>query len=322
MLQKLKQYYDSRRYSAEAFQEAASIIENLERSCQSDPRQVKIEQLDRFIAERTALRQMTLDGLLGLARFFHLEEKKDIYIYLLRYLGGAGVLENIEKRLRQQVGDELADTIFSIDSLPPVGTNQKELPNYIDKLMNKLSDALTQDQIEMVLAGNNHEIPDQPFLSERAVLKRIGNLDKYLKDYHLRQVQNLQHYADTGEVWFEQKITQAVVDFVAANQEIQSAVRLGDKLYVTKIPYDPDAYLKADDPVLKAYYACHCPFARESILSGKGTVDKNWCYCSAGFVKHPYEVLFDRKLRAKLLDSALDGKSFCRFEIDIAGLFE
>jgi hypothetical protein len=84
-----------------------------------------------------------------------------------------------------------------------------------------------------------------------------------------------------------------------------------------KIPYEANSYLKAEDDMFKRYFACHCPFARESILEGK-EVSANWCYCSAGFAKFPFEQILGRELTVKLLESPLKGDMVCRFEIDIS----
>jgi hypothetical protein len=135
-----------------------------------------------------------------------------------------------------------------------------------------------------------------------------------LADFHARQVAVLQHHANTGTVWFEQRVTQAVVDYVAANPERLSAVRHGDRLLMTKIPYNPDAYLKSDDPIERRYLACHCPLAREAIRMNT-VVDSRWCYCSAGFEKFPFEVIFDQPLNVKVLESVLGGAERCRFEV-------
>ena len=115
----------------------------------------------------------------------------------------------------------------------------------------------------------------------------------------------------------EQIITQRVVDLVAKNPEILSAVRRGDTLYVTKIPYDPDAYLATNDSRYRRYYACHCPFVREAILRGETDISANWCYCSGGFVKYPYEVILGKELKVDLLQSVLKGDSVCRFAIHL-----
>jgi len=43
-----------------------------------------------------------------------------------------------------------------------------------------------------------------------------------------------------------------------------------------------------------------------------------WCYCSGGFAKFPFEVIFDRELTVKVISSPLKGDNICRFAIDIS----
>jgi hypothetical protein len=76
-------------------------------------------------------------------------------------------------------------------------------------------------------------------------------------------------------------------------------------------------FLAETDPTLKRYYACHCPWVREAIKSGDVPLFPDFCYCSAGFHKKPWEVIFRRPLRADVLESVLRGGSRCRFAIHL-----
>jgi hypothetical protein len=142
-------------------------------------------------------------------------------------------------------------------------------------------------------------------------------MEQYLKERHERRVAELQEFCDSGRVWYEQEITQPVVDYVKSNQEILSAVKKGNKLYVTKIPYDTVGFLNAENDTQKNYYACHCTLAREAILKEDTNIPSDWCYCSAGYAKFPFEQILDNELNVKVLNTALDGDGFCRFEIDL-----
>ena len=55
----------------------------------------------------------------------------------------------------------------------------------------------------------------------------------------------------------------------------------------------------------------------EAILRGEPNISSNWCYCSGGFVKYPYEAILGRELRVDLLQSALKGDPVCRFAIHL-----
>ncbi len=107
---------------------------------------------------------------------------------------------------------------------------------------------------------------------------------------------------------------------MASNQELLSGSLVGEKLYITKIPYEINSYLNEKDEKLRRYHACHCSFVRENILSGKVDIPKEWCYCSAGFAKYPFEIILNQELDVKLLKTPVDGDLICRFEIDLSNI--
>lgn len=176
-----------------------------------------------------------------------------------------------------------------------------------------------ENLLEPIMAGNNHQLPETAFAEERAKYLDSPSLEAYLKDLHDRQVAILQKHCDEKRIWFEQEITQEVVDLVRNNPEVQSAVLIDGKLYTTKIPYDGKHMLAETDPRHRRYYACHCPFVREAILKGETDIDPDWCLCSAGFSKFQFESTLGHPLKAKILNSVLLGDEICRFELDPDG---
>ena len=257
------------------------------------------------------------ETLLALARYVQLIGRNDVYLYFTTLLGSEGVFASIRKRLALLTKD--GNRPCRLDELqhPPLGSEPVEFPEFTKQLMERLEASLPEETMHRVLAGNHHGIPADAFEDEVQLYRQASSLDEYLRARHKRQVAKLQQHCDSNTVWFEQMITRRVVDYVAEHPEILSAVRSGDTLYVTKIPYMPDEYLATDDPLLKRYYACHCPFVREAILHGEPAISENWCYCSGGFAKHPYEAILGRPLRVTLLKSALKGDSVCRFAIHL-----
>ena len=84
------------------------------------------------------------------------------------------------------------------------------------------------------------------------------------------------------------------------------------------MPYHTKRYLNEPGPVRKRYHACHCPWARNSILQPEGPVSRSFCDCSMGFVKKAFEVAFDRPLTGRTLTSVLDeGETLCLFAVGI-----
>ncbi|MDD4312359.1 MAG: hypothetical protein PHW41_07755 [Eubacteriales bacterium] len=269
--------------------------------------------LDAFMDER----RNTPEALLALARYFNLIGRSELYVYFTSLLGSAGVIDSIRNRLGELTHSAEAQALIGKVAHPPLGADPVDFPAFTRALMERLEQNLPRETLRNALAGNHHQIPAEAFTQDRALYRSSESIDAFLRARHARQVETLQRHCDDGTVWFEQIITQEVVDYVAQNQEIFSAVRERDTLYNTKIPYDPARYLAASDPIEKRYLACHCPFVREAILKGETHISGEWCYCSAGFAKHPYEVILGRELHVEVLQSVLRGDPVCRFAIHL-----
>ncbi len=323
--QVLKDHYGKRGFSDEQTSGAIASVRELESwlaSRQHTLESAQVKDIRTYIRLLIDEERNSADALLALARYFYLTGRNNIYVYFTSLLGGTGVVDSIRCRLTDLEDEKTADTLIGTLPQPPLGSDPEEFPAFTRELMERLEKNLPTQTVCRALAGNHHQIPASAFDAEKEHYKNAATMDEYLADHHRRQVADLQRHSDTNTVWYEQVITQEVVDFVAANQEIQSAVREGDTLYATKIPYDPARYLTETDPVMKRYYACHCPFVREAIKRGETDISENWCYCSGGFTKYPYDVILGQELRVELLQSALRGDPVCRFAIHLDGAAE
>ncbi len=274
-------------------------------------------QLDGFI--RLLVEEKTCDvtRIVTLMRYYRMIKRNDLFIHLTKYTGGLGVIESIFERLKKRVSPEIYNAISNHTQIPQLGTHPDDFPEFTIRFVERLQNHLPDDQIAYILAGNNHQIPESAFLEEKIHYEHANSLDDYLKDLHHRKVEILNKHLKDGTVWFEQNITEEVVDFVASNQEILSAVRRDDYLYITKIPYDTKAYLEAKNETEQRYHACHCPFAKESIRNGKTRIPGLWCNCSAGFGKTPFENILNQELQIEVLENVLDGDMRCRFRIPL-----
>jgi len=318
----LREHYKRRGLSGEPADHAAAAVAGLEAWLLLRGESLAgagIGTIRKYLDELIKGAQNTPEALLAMERYFYLTGRNDIYLYFTKLLGGLGVFGSIAGRLADLEGTDAARSVLDGLEEPMPGSEPATFPCLTRKLMNRLEQRLPEQTMRRVLAGNHHQIPASAFAQEEKFYRDAASLSSYLKNKHTRMVAELQQHCDTGIVWFEQEITQPVVDHAAANQEILSAVREGDILYHTKIPYDPARYLRETDPILKRYYACHCPLVREAILKGETDISPNWCYCSGGFAKYPYEVLFGRELRVTLLQSVLKGDFVCRFAIHLDG---
>lgn len=282
---------------------------DLDKINQGDLDQVIVYMVDKGIN--------TVDNFVVLMRYFHVIDRKDLFIHLTKYTGMLGVMDNIIKRLTKLKGPERAKTIMGDYQVPYLGIHPSELPKYAKNMMDRLDGYLDIEEVEEVLAGNNHSLPVETQIPEKVFYEASESFSEYLKDRHNRKVAELKQHFDENKVWYEQIITQEVLDYVGSNQEILSGVIKDELLYITKIPYDTLSYLNAENEKDKKYYGCHCPFAREALKKGNMDISGRFCYCSAGFAKFPYEVILGQKLKIKVEKSILLGDDECRFVINL-----
>lgn len=300
-----------------AIERALETVRTFERSVPrgSSLPGLRLAELDAAIA--SMIGQLDEGALMALARYFAVIGHDDASIRLLAYLLPVGVLEAMGERLGSLEGDDRARRVMSRLSIPPVGSPPEAYPAATARFVSALLDELGAGPATRVLAWNVHGIPVSAFAAERDRLRSLGSIDAWLRDYHDRQVAELARHAADGTLWFEQRITPEVVEFVRANQEIQGGVRVGDRIFVTKIPYDPDRFLRSGDALERRRLACHCPLAASSITAAGAGVDAAWCACSAGFTKFMFDVAFGEETEAEVLSSVLAGDPLCRFAIRV-----
>jgi len=276
-----------------------------------------VEDVKEYVSLLMAQGRNSADLLLALARYSNVVKRNDFYIYFAGILGARNVLSTISERVAAIAGEETRRKVFGGVEMPPLGSPQEEYPAATHLMMNRLENELSPEMCRKALAGNNHNIPPESLREERKRLLELGNIDEFLSDLHRRMITELEELMAEGRLFYEQEITPQVIEFVRSNQEILSGVRQGNKIYVTKFPYAPKDYLREVDPTMKRYYACHCPLVRASIPKGKPNVSPIWCYCSGGYEKFLFDVIFDEDVDVEVLESALRGDPRCRFAIKI-----
>ena len=246
----LRDHYQSRGFDETKTRYAIEAVERFEVQLPSDVslENLSVKAMKAQIQGLIDRQENDLETLLALARYVHLIGRLDLYIYFTSILGGVGVMDHIRATLSIAAGPSLAEAVFEGTSVP-LGSDPALQPAMTQKMVERMAERVDERTLCSVLAGNHHQIPAVAYAEERQAYLQSENLEAYLRDFHRRQVATLQKHADEQTVWFEQRITQAVVDFVAANQERLSAVLVGDRLKMTKIPYDPDTYLQSIDPM-------------------------------------------------------------------------
>jgi hypothetical protein len=158
-----------------------------------------------------------------------------------------------------------------------------------------------------------HGLKHDQFAWAREKFLRYNNIDDFLKASLDEAIQEFTNYRDTRKLFYGQPITFEVLEFLLKNQDILAPKRYDFNLYISACPYDMVHYLQETDTRKKRYYACHCPFARESILSENGEVSKTICLCSLGHAKIMWDTIFGRELDGEVVQSAWGGDLACKY---------
>jgi len=278
----------------------------------------KKQALKGYLQEHVAGKGEAFLMLIALIRYLTFTNEKKLVTYIMTLAGTLGVLEHIKKSATEIAGEETTKKIFKNIVPLPTGTPYEKYPPLIEQFMKQMTTAVDEGTACRIMAGNHHEIPDESKWGERDRFIELGrDIDIFLKDYHERKVEELDRCLRENKLWYETVITQEVVDFVRNNPEVLGGVREGNEIFVTKFPYNAPAYLRETDPLIKRYHACHCGFARSSIIDGTAEIPRLWCFCSGGFNKHLFDVIFERSTQVRVVESVLTGDKRCRFAVTI-----
>jgi len=310
-----RKHLQERRMSAEDIDFAVGTIKEFEAHLKNRNASLEfagLEALKDYVSLLTAEGKNSWERLVAIARYSNLAKKNDYYIYFTSILGARNVLPDIAERLEATAGEETRRKVFQGFKLPPLGSPQENYPKITKRIMDKMEAELPSKTCKKVLTWNYHKVPFEAFKEKKERFEKAVNIDEYLKDEHKRLIEELEKSMKDEQLWFEQEITPEVLEFVRSNQETCTGVRYGDKIHVTKIPYMPKQYLKEKDPILKRYYACHCPLVRSAIREGI-EISPMFCYCSGGYEKLHFDVIFGEPVEVELLESVLKGDMRCRF---------
>jgi hypothetical protein len=261
--------------------------------------------------------QNSENRLIAIARYCYYTKKKDLYIYFASILGATNVLPNIGERLATIADEETRRRVYRGIEFPPLGAPQGDYPKLTKTILDRMEVELPPEKCREVMTWNYHQVPAAAFKEAKKRFEKSASIDEYLKGEHGRLIEELEGCMKKDQLWYEQEITPEVLEFVKNNQEINTGIRSGDRIFKVKIPYAPKQFLREKDQIMRKYYACHCQLVRTALRDGKPKISPTFCYCSAGFEKLHFDVIFNEPVEVELLETLLKGDSRCRFAIKI-----
>lgn len=221
-----------------------------------------------------------------------------------------------KREICARLGDKLWNDMTDGICLPDINTEGSCGCANMFIFMKRLEQAASAEDVKAILCKVRHGLhPSQSEWARKEFLE-VGNLDAFLKKHLEQELDSFIEMSREHKDFYGQYITDEVLEFVKAHPSMLAPERKGNKLYCTAFPCNMEEYLKAKDDLRKRYHACHCPFAKESILS-ENTVSRALCNCSLGHVMNFVEAFLGRELHGRVLSSVLSGDLLCRYEIDI-----
>ena len=253
----------------------------------------------------------------ALSRYAFFIKNMDLYLPILGIFDGGEVMNVLHKRLREHVGEEKRDEILPKENLPHLGMPDTEKMKVTREIVKRMEKILDPSDCKKILADVAHGLPRDFRKGEREKFLEAGSIDDYLKQKRRNAIAELEKHRDHGSLFYNQYISDEVVEFVKGRPDVLSGEKRGNTIYHTKIPYMVQEFLGETDKRMKRYYACHCAWARESILDDEVDVSANFCHCSGGFTKQPWEAALDQPLEYKMVKSVLQGDDECSFVIQL-----
>lgn len=227
---------------------------------------------------------------------------------------GAFGMGTFEWVFTQAMGRPFWQSLTQGLTLPDLATEADGQCRNMHALLQRLDAMVDRQTAKRLLTKVRHGLHPSQSAWAREALLQAGDLDAFLQQQADNGAAEFTHLCENGEDFYGDPITPEVLAFVLRTPGLLCAVREGNRLYCRAFPANMQAYLSTDDERLKRYHACHCPFAKASLLSDK-PVSSTLCFCSLGHVMNFWEAAFDRPLEGEVCASVLSGDLACQYVI-------
>jgi len=271
-------------------------------------------EVERFARKLIAEGRNTLESFSALCDYADWLGHRKLYVALLEVMDCHNAMAVLADEIEERHGREIRDRVFR-EALPPLGADEKDRCAYTRTITERMEQQITPKEIRAAWLGVQHGIPADVWresdMADKEKYRQCGSIDEFLDLKRRERDALLTRLRDEDKLWYTVVINGKVFQFIKSDPEMEVGQREGDKIYITKVPYNAIRYLHETDLKMKRYYACHCPLVREAILQDQ-PVSPNVCECSLGHASH-YLAGLDQELKGEVLESAVKGDTRCRF---------
>ncbi len=260
---------------------------------------------------------IVLDFLRALINYANFTKSYDYIIEIIDISESYNAMDNIYQRIAEQHGEKLRDEIFENISIPPLGIHPEKKPEFTKVIMKRLVEKIGEEKTIGLLKPCLHGRPGD-IKKDREDFLRLNDIDEFLKLKKQELIERLQKHQKEGTLEFAQYIDDEVIEFIKNTPSISPGIRDGNKIITSKMPYQTKKHIQANDKRLKGFYSCYCPWIRGAIKNGTDKeLFSHFCYCSAGYTKKYWDVIFDQPTRVEPIETPLTGGLLCKFTVYI-----
>jgi hypothetical protein len=252
----------------------------------------------------------------GLLRYGYYSNNNILILMCMEILDGSEIILNFSSNLINEFGQDLRDEIFQDLDIPPLGIRPEEKPEITKTLVKRLITKMgVKKSAEFFRIGLRDKYIES-YIPAREKYLQSKNIDEFLQERHNKLITTLEKHEEEGTLFFTQEIDKNVLDYVR-NNPVESGIRKGSKIFVTKIPYSAKNYFEEKDEKLKRFYFCHNPWIREALKTEEKPIDPIFCNCSGAYFKNYWDYVLDQPIKVDVLESVIQGDKVCKFAINL-----
>lgn len=225
------------------------------------------------------------------------------------------VMETLKEEARKILGEEKWEEITANIEVPADNMESEHLNYTTRELLKQFDNAVDSQTCKKIFCNVKHGLKHSDFKWAREKFLQYNDIDLFCLAMQKENIDGFTDAAKSGEFFYGQPIDEFVLQFVMDQPLLLYGARDNNTIAATAIPCETQKYLKETDVNKKRYFACHCQFARKSILQNEGPVSDTLCNCSLGHTKIFWEAVFDTPLDGKVVSSVLGDGLLCRFVI-------
>ena len=259
----------------------------------------------------------TEDNYVTLVRYGRFRKNNDVIIASMEIIDGSEMIVNFYNRLQDEFGEEVRDEIFEGIGVPPLGLRPKTKAEITKKLVERFLSKFDRETCKTFFEIGLRDRYTASYVGPTKLFKELGDIDEFLRRRFQSLVERLETHLKEKALFFTQEVDEEVISYVKNHPTIESGIREGNRVIITKIPYMTKQFIHETDEKMRRYYFCHNPWIRDALKEEDQPIDPVFCGCSAGYFKNFWEAVLGQPVRVEVLKSFINGDDICEFALHL-----